>query len=64
VSPIRVERGRAVTNPVVLGENDPSSLADFFDPMFVRSVLGKVVVVDFYFDSALAKLFCDYLLTQ
>jgi len=64
VSPIRLERGRPVTNPVVLGENDPSFFADFFDPMFVRSVLGKVFVVDFYFDSALAKLFCDYLLAQ
>ena len=64
MSPTRLERGRPVTNPVVLGENDPFSFADFFYPMFVRSVLGKVFVVDFYFDSALAKFFRDYFLAQ
>jgi len=62
VSPIRVKRSRPVSNPVVLGENDPSSLADYFYPMFVSGVLGKVVVVDFDFGSALAKFVCDNLL--
>ena len=64
MSPIRVERSRPVSNPVILGENDPSVFADFFYPMFVRSVLPKVVVMDFYFDSALAKFFRDYFLAQ
>ncbi|HJU60978.1 MAG TPA: hypothetical protein VJ864_02950 [Candidatus Binatia bacterium] len=55
MSSIRRKRGRPVTNSVVLGKNDPTFLADLCDPIFVSSVLGKVVVVDFYFYSALAK---------
>jgi len=64
VSSIRLKRSRPVTNPVVLGENDPTLLANIGYPMFVGSVLRKVVVVDFYFDPALAKFFCDYFLAQ
>ncbi|HEY6368811.1 MAG TPA: hypothetical protein VI585_28835 [Candidatus Binatia bacterium] len=64
MSSIRRKRGRPVTNPVVLGKNDPTFLADLCYPMFVWSVLGKVVVVDFYFYCALAELFCDYFLAK
>jgi hypothetical protein len=59
VSSIRRKRGRPVTNPVVLDKNDPTFLADLCDPMLVSSVLGEMVVVDFYFYCALAELFCD-----
>ena len=64
MSTICIERSGPVSNPVILGENDSAFFADFSYPMFVRSVLPKVVVVDFDFDSALAKFFRDYFLAQ
>src|SRR5918992_4652156 len=54
VSSIRFKGSRPVANPVVFGENEPTLLANLRYPMFVGSVLGKMVVVDFYFHSALA----------
>jgi len=54
----------AVTNPVVLSEDNPSSFSNLRYPVFVLGVLGEMIVVDLHCYTTLAEFFRDYLLAQ
>ena len=54
----------AVTNPVVLSEDNPSSFSNLRYPVFVLGVLLEMIVVDLYCYTTLAQFFRDYLFAQ
>ncbi|HVO91504.1 MAG TPA: hypothetical protein VMT22_01630 [Terriglobales bacterium] len=64
VSSIGFKLCRAVTNSVVLGQDDPAAPADLCQPFFVQGVLRKVLIVDLDPYTALANSFGNDFLAQ
>jgi len=64
MSSVRRERSGAITDSVVLGENDPASFADLRYPVLVQGILREMMVVNLYLNTAFAKFTRNHLLTQ
>ena len=63
IASIRLQRRRPVANSIIFGKDNPAALTYFQEPIFIWRILGKVIVVNFDSEPALAKLCRDYFLT-